>query len=86
MTMITENGTDQLSYSAARHRNTTRIEMAYRLIAWPLASFSCSEMPLHAQVEPAGRLSASFSILSIAAPELKPAAFSPWISKAAEPL
>ena len=51
-----------------------------------LASFSCSEMPLHAQVEPAGRLSASFSILSIAAPELKPAAFSPWISKAAEPL
>jgi hypothetical protein len=37
-----------------------------------------------AQVEPAGRLSASFSILSIAAPELKPAAFSPWISKAGQ--
>ena len=29
-TMITENGIDQLSYSAARHRNTTRIESAYR--------------------------------------------------------
>ncbi len=30
-TMITENGIDQLSYSAARHRNTTRIEMPYRI-------------------------------------------------------
>ncbi len=30
-TSITENGIDQLSYSAARHRNTTRIEMAYRI-------------------------------------------------------
>ena len=27
-TRITENGTDQLSYSAARHRNTNRIETA----------------------------------------------------------
>jgi hypothetical protein len=27
-TRITENGTDQLSYRAARHRNTNRIEMA----------------------------------------------------------
>lgn len=28
-TSITENGIDQLSYSAARHRNTTSSEMAY---------------------------------------------------------
>lgn len=33
-TSMTENGTDQLSYSAARHRNTTRIEMAYSAGAW----------------------------------------------------
>ncbi len=51
ITRITEIGTDQLSYSAAV-RKTTIIEMAYRLMARPLASFSCSERPLHAQLSP----------------------------------
>ena len=74
---MTEIGTDQLSYSAARHRNTTRIERAYRLMAWPLASFSCKDNPLHAQVLPDGKLFASCSILLIAVPELAPLAFSP---------
>ena len=30
-TSITENGTDQLSYNAARHRNTNRIDTAYSI-------------------------------------------------------
>ncbi|MNR59316.1 hypothetical protein D3C85_1805500 [compost metagenome] len=75
--MITEIGTDQLSYSAARHKNTTRIDRAYKLIAWPLASFSCNDRPLHAQVVPAGSLFANCSIVVIALPELDPLAFSP---------
>ncbi len=87
MTMITENGTDQLSYSAAEaqehHQNRDGVQ-AHRTGRWPaFPAAKCRSTP---EVEPAGRLSASFSILSIAAPELKPAAFSPWISKAAEPL
>ncbi len=86
MTMITENGTDQLSYSAAgaqeHHQNRDGVQ-AHRPAAGQLfLQRNAAPRP----VEPAGRLSASFSILSIAAPELKPAAFSPWISKAAEPL
>ena len=39
-TNITANGIDQLSYSAARHRNTTISEMAYSDDAWPLVSRS----------------------------------------------
>ncbi|MNR62960.1 hypothetical protein D3C85_1851170 [compost metagenome] len=35
-TIITANGIDQLSYSAARHRNTTTNEMAYNDAACPL--------------------------------------------------
>ena len=31
---ITANGTAQLSYSAARHRNTNSSEMAYSIGAW----------------------------------------------------
>ena len=46
-------------------------------MVWPLASFSCKDNPLHAQVLPDGKLFASCSILLIAVPELAPLAFSP---------
>ncbi|MNH36893.1 hypothetical protein D3C79_977330 [compost metagenome] len=35
-TIMTANGIDQLSYNAARHRNTTNSAMAYSDPAWPL--------------------------------------------------
>ena len=44
---MTENGTDQLSYRAARQRNTTRMEMAYRNGAWVPACTSWKEAPVH---------------------------------------
>ncbi len=34
-TSITANGIDQLSYSAARQRNTTSSDSAYKAGAWP---------------------------------------------------
>ena len=74
--MMTEIGTDQLSYSAAaqeHHRDREGIK-AHRP---PLASFSCNDKPLHAHVLPDGRLFANCSILLIAVPELAPLAFSP---------
>ena len=46
-TRITDRGMVQLSYSAARHRNTARIENAYRMVDEPPAFFSSSEMPVH---------------------------------------
>ena len=33
-TSSTDTGTDQLSYSAARHRNTTRIDSTISIVAW----------------------------------------------------
>ncbi|MCY1464138.1 hypothetical protein D9M71_821260 [compost metagenome] len=39
-TMITETGTDQLSYSAARHRKTTSTVNAYSNGAWSPAWIS----------------------------------------------
>ncbi len=76
--MMTEIGTDQLSYSAAVHRNTTEDRegiKAHRPGRSP--SFSCNDKPLHAHVLPDGRLFANCSILLIAVPELAPLAFSP---------
>ena len=72
MTMITENGTDQLSQRRQEHHQNRDGVQAHRR-RWP-AFLQRNAAPR--PVEPAGRLSASFSILSIAAPELKPAAFS----------
>ena len=45
--MITENGIDQLSYNAARHRNTTRIEIAYRIGACEPDLISWNDSPVH---------------------------------------
>ena len=44
---ITDTGTVQLSYSAARHRNTNRMEMAYKSGACVPDWRSCSEAPVH---------------------------------------
>ena len=46
-TRMTASGMLQLSYSAARHRNTARIEKAYRMVDCAPAFFSSSEMPVH---------------------------------------
>src|SRR5450830_1725369 len=42
-----ENGTAQLSYSAANARNTIRIDTAYKIPVCPLEAFSCSDNPVH---------------------------------------
>ena len=46
-TSITANGTDQLSYSAARHRNTTSSDSAYSAGAWVPERRSSKEVPVH---------------------------------------
>ncbi len=85
MTMITENGTDQLSYSAAVHRNTTRIEMAYRLIAAAGQLFlqrNAAPRPCGARRQAVGQL---FHLVHRRAGAEAGGVFAP-ISKAAEPL
>ena len=46
-TSSTASGMLQLSYSAARQRNTARIENAYRIIPDEPAFFSSSDWPVH---------------------------------------
>ncbi|MCY1233553.1 hypothetical protein D9M72_461000 [compost metagenome] len=46
-TMITATGIDQLSYSAARHRNTRRQDSAIRSGAWVPDWISCRDCPVH---------------------------------------
>lgn len=46
-TSMTENGIDQLSYSAARHRNTTISEMAYSAGACEPVRRSWKDNPVH---------------------------------------
>ncbi len=76
--MMTEIGTDQLSYSAAEAQEHHRGSRGHKGSSpRPLASFSCNDKPLHAHVLPDGRLFANCSILLIAVPELAPLAFSP---------
>ena len=74
---MTDTGIDQLSYSAARQRNTARIAKPYRMMACEPASFSSREVPVHSKPKPCGSCAASFSISASAAPELWPGAGSP---------
>ncbi|CAM3311924.1 hypothetical protein BUGL105410_29315 [Burkholderia gladioli] len=83
---ITANGIDQLSYKAARHRNTTSTEIAYSAVAWLPDSRSSKDKPVHSWRKPAGSEATSRSISRIASPELTPGAASPWISSADMPL
>ena len=85
-TMITEIGTVQLSYNAARLRNTTRIDSAYKIGADDPDNCSCNETPVHSWPTPAGRSFIRRSISAIACPVLCPAAACPWISADDTPL
>jgi len=85
-TSSTANGIDQLSYSAARHRNTTRIEIPNSIGAWLPETRSSNEVLDHSKPMPAGSLAAMFSMASIASPELRPGAGLPEILIEAKPL
>ena len=65
-TMITEIGIVQLSYSAARLKNTTRIDSAYSIGADDPDNCSCNETPVHSWPTPAGRSFIRRSISAIA--------------------
>ncbi|MNT51438.1 hypothetical protein D3C72_1884030 [compost metagenome] len=69
-TSMTADGMVQLSYSAARHRNTTISEIAYSAGAWAPDRRSSNDRPVHSKPTPTGSLAASRSISSMAAPEL----------------
>src|SRR5690606_11324865 len=76
-TSMTAIGTDQLSYSAARQRNTTRIDSAYSSGAWAPDWRSWNDRPVHSKPNPGGSRAASLSIMFIASPELMPGAPAP---------
>ena len=71
-TSSTEIGTDQLSYSAARHRNTISSDRPYSAGAWPPDNRSSNDSPVHSSAVPGGSLAWISSIASIAAPVLRP--------------
>ena len=76
-TSSTENGIDQLSYSAARHRNTASSEKPNRYSAVAPASRSSRDCPVHSKPKPGGNCPARRSISAIASPVLTPGAASP---------
>ncbi|MNJ62938.1 hypothetical protein D3C77_587960 [compost metagenome] len=53
-TSSTEVGIDQLSYNAARHRNTTSSDSAMSIGAWAPDKRSCSDSPVHSRPIPSG--------------------------------
>src|SRR5476649_2684381 len=48
-TSSTEVGIDQLSYSAARHRNTTSNDSPSSIVAWEPDKRSCKDKPVHSR-------------------------------------
>ncbi|MDT4870127.1 hypothetical protein FQZ97_1051900 [compost metagenome] len=76
-TSNTEVGIDQLSYSAARHRNTTSNDKAMSIGAWAPDKRSCSDRPVHSRPMPGGNWSTRRWLSSMSCPELKPGAGSP---------
>src|SRR5215468_11989677 len=85
-TSSTASGTDQLSYSAARQRNTTSTDNAYNSGACAPDRRSSNDRPVHATPNPPGIWLARRSIVAIACPELCPGADAPWISTDGVPL
>ena len=79
MTSRTENGTDQLSYSAARQRKITSSDSEYSSGVCPPDRRSWYDSALHSTAVP-GCFAARSIIFCIAAPELDPGAASPAIS------
>ncbi|MNH29773.1 hypothetical protein D3C79_900230 [compost metagenome] len=53
-TSSTEVGIDQLSYSAARHKNTTSNDSAISIGACEPESRSCNDRPVHSSPIPTG--------------------------------
>src|SRR5688500_1195004 len=68
----TENGTDQLSYSAARNKNTKMIDIAKMVDCCPPAVISSLDIPENSMPYPAGSVVATSRMASIASPLLTP--------------
>ena len=85
-TSSTANGIAQLSYSAARHRNTTISEMANSSGACAPDCRSSYEVPDHSKPKPGGNCCAICSIAATASPVLRPGAGPPEIFIAGKPL
>ncbi len=83
---MTDTGTLQLSYSAARHRNTNRMDTAYSRGACEPDWRSCSDAPVHSKPMPGGILAMMASTAAMASPELAPGAVPASISSAGLPL
>ncbi|MNV27528.1 hypothetical protein D3C71_1186820 [compost metagenome] len=76
-TSSTEVGIDQLSYNAARHRNTINSDSPSRIGAWLPDNRSCNDNPVHSWPRPAGPCATSRSISAMASPVLWPGVGSP---------
>src|SRR6478752_402235 len=85
-TSSTVTGIDQLSYSAARHRNTIARDSAYSSGACEPDFFSSYDRPFHSRPTPAGSLATISSIAAMSSPELWPGAGAPWIWNDGTPL
>ena len=85
-TNMTAKGIDQLSYSAASAKNTTKMEMANRAGAWLPESRSSKEVLDHSKPMPGGSFWANSSIALMASPELLPGAGEPEILTEGRPL
>ncbi|MNQ77432.1 hypothetical protein D3C85_922990 [compost metagenome] len=76
-TSSTEVGIDQLSYNAARHKNTTNSESPMSIGAWSPDRRSCNDRPVHSRPMPRGNCATRRWISFMASPELWPGAGSP---------
>ena len=79
---MTDSGMVQLSYKAARQRNTDRMAKPYKIMACVPASFSSRDWPVHSKPKPWGNCAAIRSISAMAAPVLKPGAALPLMRMA----
>ena len=86
ITKSTENGIDQLSYSAAKHKNTTKIEIAYKIGALPPDFCSSNANPVHSCPIPSGSCFIIASIAAIDSPVLFPGAEVPCSAILEKPL
>ena len=85
-TSMTEKGIDQLSYKAARLRNTISMDSAMIHALWLPALISSYDRPVHTRSTPGGSCWARPSTIFIASPVLTPGAVPPTICTAETPL
>ena len=69
-TKITDSGIVQLSYNAAKHKNTAKIENAYKIADCEPEACSSFDWPVHSKPKPSGSLAANCAISAIASPLL----------------